>query len=70
MDSEQNPWIVDLETGAEQQLSNLPNDFDVHDFDISSDSKEVVFERLQDRSDVRLMDLPALIEDQAAPGQQ
>jgi Tol biopolymer transport system component len=54
-----NLWIVDLKTGAEQQLSNLPNDFDVRDFDISSDGKEVVFERLQDRSDLRLMDLPA-----------
>jgi len=54
-----NLWIVDVETGAEQQLSNLPNDFDVRDFDISSDGKEIVFERLQERSDVRLMDLPA-----------
>jgi hypothetical protein len=47
-----------LDTGEEQQLTNLPNDFDVRDFDISSDGKEVVFERFQERSDVRLMDLP------------
>jgi hypothetical protein len=47
-----------VETGAEQQLTNLPDDFDVRDFDISSDGKQVVFERLQERSDVRLMDLP------------
>jgi Tol biopolymer transport system component len=53
-----NLWMVDLDTGEEQQLTNLPNDFDVRDFDISSDGKQVVFERLQERSDVRLMDLP------------
>jgi Tol biopolymer transport system component len=53
-----NLWLVDVETGAEQQLTNLPDDFDVRDFDISSDGKQVVFERLQERSDVRLMDLP------------
>ena len=53
-----NLWMVDLDTGEEQQLTNLPNDFDVRDFDISSDGKEVVFERFQERSDVRLMDLP------------
>jgi Tol biopolymer transport system component len=53
-----NLWMVDVETGAEQQLTNLPDDFDVRDFDISSDGKQVVFERIQERSDVRLMDLP------------
>jgi Tol biopolymer transport system component len=53
-----NLWLVDVATGAEQQLTNLPEDFDVRDFDISSDGKQVVVERLQQRSDVRLMDLP------------
>jgi Tol biopolymer transport system component len=53
-----NLWMVDVETGAEQQLTNLPDDFDVRDFDISSDGKQVVLERIQERSDVRLMDLP------------
>ncbi len=53
-----NLWLFNLETGAERQLTNLPADFDVHDFDISSDGGEVVFERVQERSDVVLMDLP------------
>lgn len=52
-----NLWLADLETGEEQQLTNLPDDFDVRDFDISSDGKQAVFERLQQRSDIRLMDL-------------
>jgi Tol biopolymer transport system component len=53
-----NLYLIDLETAAERQLTNLPADFDVHDFDISSDGGEVVFERVQERSDVVLMDLP------------
>jgi Tol biopolymer transport system component len=53
-----NLWLINLETGAERQLTNLPADFDVRDFDISSDGGEVVFERVQERSDVVLMDLP------------
>ncbi|HMI49995.1 MAG TPA: hypothetical protein VK525_00690, partial [Candidatus Saccharimonadales bacterium] len=53
-----NLYLINLETGAERQLTNLPADFDVHDFDISSDGGEVVFERVQERSDVVLMDLP------------
>jgi Tol biopolymer transport system component len=53
-----NLWLIDLETGAERQLTNLPPNFDIHDFDISPDGKEVVLERVQERSDVVLLDLP------------
>jgi Tol biopolymer transport system component len=52
-----NLWMADVDTGEEQQLTNLPDDFDVRDFDVSSDGKAVVFERVQERSDVLLMDL-------------
>jgi Tol biopolymer transport system component len=51
-------WLIDLETGAERQLTNLPPEFDIRDFDISSDGREVVIERVQERSDVVLLDLP------------
>ena len=37
-----NLWLVDLETGTERQLTNLVPDFDVRDFDISPDGREVV----------------------------
>jgi Tol biopolymer transport system component len=50
-------WLVDLKTGAERQLTNLPRDFDIRDFDISPDGREVVLERVQERSDVVLLDL-------------
>src|SRR5215470_16679075 len=29
-----NLWLINLETGAERQLTNLPTDFDVRDFDL------------------------------------
>jgi len=53
-----NLWLIDLETGAERQLTNLAPDFDIRDFDISPDGREVVLERVQERSDVVLLDLP------------
>jgi Tol biopolymer transport system component len=53
-----NLWLIDLETGAERQLTNLSRDFDIRDFDISPDGLEVVLERVQERSDVVLLDLP------------
>ncbi len=50
-------WLIDLETGVERQLTNLPSDFDVRDFDLSPDGHEVVVERVQDRPDIVLLDL-------------
>jgi hypothetical protein len=53
-----NLWIIDLATGAQRPLTNLGADFDIRDFDISPDGREVVVEGVQDRSDVVLLDLP------------
>jgi Tol biopolymer transport system component len=53
-----NLWLINLETGAERQLTNLTPDFDIRDFDISPDGREVVLERVQERADVVLLDLP------------
>jgi Tol biopolymer transport system component len=50
-------WLMDPETGVERQLTNLPVDFDIRDFDISADGREVVLERVQERSDILLLDL-------------
>jgi Tol biopolymer transport system component len=50
-------WLMNPETGAERQLTNLPDDFDIGDFDISPDGREVVLERVQERSDIVLLDL-------------
>jgi len=51
-----NLWRIDLQTGAERQLTNLAPDFDVRDFDISPDGREVVLERVQEHSEVVLLD--------------
>jgi Tol biopolymer transport system component len=53
-----NLWMVDLETGAMQQLTHMPADFDVRDFDISSDGREAILERAQARSHVVAIDRP------------
>jgi Tol biopolymer transport system component len=53
-----NLWLVYLDTGAERQLTNLASDFDIRDFDISPDGREVILERAQERSDIVLLDLP------------
>ena len=51
-------WLIDLNTGAERQLTNLTPEFDIRDFDISPDGREVVLERVQEHSDVVLLELP------------
>ena len=50
-------WLVDLQTGSERQLTNLAPEFNIRDFDISPDGREVVLERMQEQSDVVLLDL-------------
>ena len=50
-------WRIDLDTGAERQLTRLPPEFNLQDFDLSPDGQELVLERVQQRSDVVLLDL-------------
>jgi Tol biopolymer transport system component/DNA-binding winged helix-turn-helix (wHTH) protein len=52
-----NLWLINLDTGTERQLTNLPPDFDIRDFDISPDGRELILERVQDLSDIALLDL-------------
>jgi len=40
------------------QLTKLDPDFDIRDFDVSPDGRDVVLERVQESSDVALLDLP------------
>jgi len=53
-----NLWLIDLDTGTQRALTNLPPDFDVRDFDLSPDGRELVLERAQEHSEVVLLDLP------------
>jgi Tol biopolymer transport system component len=50
-------WLIDLDTGAERQLTTFGPDFAIRDFDISPDGRELVLERVQEQSDVVLLDL-------------
>lgn len=49
-------WCVDLQTGAKRQLTRLPADFNIQDFDLSRDGSQVVLERTQERSDIVLLE--------------
>jgi predicted nuclease of restriction endonuclease-like RecB superfamily len=49
---------MDLQTGRERQLTNVPADVEIRDFDISQSGSEVVVERIQERSDIVLLNLP------------
>jgi Tol biopolymer transport system component len=51
-----NFWLVDLESGAERQLTDFGRDFIVRDFDLSADGNEIVVDRVQDNSDIVLLD--------------
>ena len=53
-----NFWLIDLETGAERRLTNFGRDFIIKDFDVSEDGREIVFDRLQESSDVVLIERP------------
>jgi Tol biopolymer transport system component len=51
-----NFWLLDVRTGEQRVLGQLPADFDIRDFDISPDGSEVVFDRGQLDSDLALID--------------
>ncbi len=51
-----NLWLVDLQTGSERVLAELPRDFVIRDFDVSADGSEIVFDRVQENSDLALIE--------------
>jgi hypothetical protein len=58
----QNFYLVNIETGARRQLTNLARGPLLRDFDISPDGTHIVFDRIRENSDVVLIDLPAKVE--------
>lgn len=52
-------WSIDLATGARRRLAGLRPGESVNRFDVSPDGKRIVFERVQENSDVALLELPA-----------
>jgi len=55
-----NFWLLNPQTGAERQLTDLPSKFALSDFDISADGKEIIFDRTQDSSSLALFELARL----------
>jgi len=47
---------VDLASGGERPLARLPAVFDIHDFDVAADGSEIVFDHLQARPDLALIE--------------
>lgn len=53
-----NLYAIDLQTGGERQLTDLPPGFDVRDFDVAADGREIILERVQEESDLVLVNVP------------
>jgi Tol biopolymer transport system component len=43
-------------TGAERQLTDLPGNFTIGDFDVSPDGQEIIFDRVQETSGIALIE--------------
>ena len=49
-------WAVDLQGHGERQLTALPPDFIVDDFDISADGSELILNKVENNSDMALIE--------------
>ena len=49
---------IDLASGAEEPVLELPTDVDLRDFDLSADGRELVLEQVKEDSDLVLIELP------------
>jgi Tol biopolymer transport system component len=48
--------LLDLRTGTQRMVAELPGDFVTRDFDIAADGSEIVFDRVQVNSDLALIE--------------
>ncbi len=51
-----NFWLIDLRTGAERQLTELAPDVVVRDFDLSHDGRVILYDSVQNRSRIALIE--------------
>jgi dipeptidyl aminopeptidase/acylaminoacyl peptidase len=49
-------WVIDLQGGGERQLTALPADFSVNDFDISNEGSELILDKVEGNSDMALIE--------------
>jgi Tol biopolymer transport system component len=50
--------VLNLTTRQTRQLTHLTNPATMRTFDITSDGKQIVFDRVRNNSDIVLIDLP------------
>ena len=51
-----NFWLLNPQSGAERQLTDLPSSYVIGDFDVSPDGTQIIFDRLQDSSSIALIE--------------
>jgi Tol biopolymer transport system component len=51
-----NFWLLDLAAGTRRQLTELPADYEVRDFDVSADGTQIVFDRVEAGSEMAVID--------------
>ena len=51
-----NFWLIDLRTGDGRMLAELPAQFVIQDFDISPDGSEILFDSVQEHSELALIE--------------
>jgi Tol biopolymer transport system component len=49
-------WLMDLQSGDQRALTQLPQDFVIGDFDVSPDGSEVIVDRIQENSALALIE--------------
>ena len=52
-------WLFDLTTGERRQITRLGNKGSLRGFDVAPDAKHIVFDRVQQNSDIVLINVPA-----------
>jgi Tol biopolymer transport system component len=51
-----NLWLMDLQSGNRRVLAELPQDFVIGDFDVSADGTELVLDRVEQNSELALIE--------------
>jgi hypothetical protein len=52
-------WLLDLATMKTRRLTHLTQRDAVRTFDVMSDGRQILFDRLRDNADIVLIDMPA-----------
>ena len=51
-------WLLDVATNTTRQITRLANPATINTFDITPDGSHIVFDRVRENADIRLIDLP------------